>query len=59
MLRILAYGVALMTLITPARADVLSDCTQVKITEKTIHSCTQVIEAGQADNVSAGAKIPQ
>jgi len=30
MLRVLAYGVALMTLITPARADVLSDCTQVK-----------------------------
>src|SRR5262245_2763450 len=38
----LAMGVIL------ARADVLSDCTG-EMTAKTVDSCTQVIEAGQAD----------
>src|SRR5262245_21832080 len=39
----------LMTSLTLVRADALSDCTQVKITAKTIDNCTQVIEAGQVD----------
>src|SRR5262245_1596859 len=40
---------ALMMSINPARSDALSECVQAEITSKTIDSCTQVIEAGQAD----------
>ena len=49
-LRVLSAALfALITCIVPAQADALGDCTEVKITAKTIDSCTQVIEAGQAD----------
>jgi hypothetical protein len=50
--RLLLFPTALFALamwMTPARADVLGDCVQAKMTAKTIDRCTQIIEAGQPD----------